>query len=131
MSEENVEVVRRMYDAFHGGDAEGALASFDADVFVDATRRLDGGITRGREELRRSITQWIGTFEAYHEEIEEIRDLGDVVFVVLTQRGRGKGSGVEVEARFALLYEVRDGRITSLVVYPKPADALTAAGQSD
>jgi ketosteroid isomerase-like protein len=29
MSEENVEVVRRMYNAFHGGDIDGALSHFD------------------------------------------------------------------------------------------------------
>jgi ketosteroid isomerase-like protein len=131
MSEENVEVVRRMYEAFHGGDFEGALAYFDADVFADQSRRLGGGISRGREELRQSLAEWIGTFEAYREEIEEIRGLGNLVFAALTQHGRGKGSGVEVQTRFALLYEVCDGKITSLVMYPNPVEALGAGGLSD
>jgi ketosteroid isomerase-like protein len=51
MSQENVEVVRRMYEAFHSGDAEGALAHFDPEVVVDATMRVDAGIGHGREEL--------------------------------------------------------------------------------
>lgn len=34
VSQENVNVVRRMYDAFDAGDANAALAYFDADVVI-------------------------------------------------------------------------------------------------
>ena len=97
MSEENVELVRRMYEAYHGGDAEGALAHFDPEVVADHSGRLGGEIGHGREGLRRIITEWVGTFEEFREEVVEIRDLGRFVYVVATQRGRGKGSGVDVE----------------------------------
>jgi ketosteroid isomerase-like protein len=57
MSQENVEVVRRMYDAFHSGDADGALAHFDPNVVVDASRaRPDGGRGQGREQLNAIVT---------------------------------------------------------------------------
>jgi len=59
MSQENVEVVRRMYEAFHSGDAEGALAHFDPEVVVDATMRVDAGIGHGREELSAIISRWL------------------------------------------------------------------------
>jgi ketosteroid isomerase-like protein len=128
MSQENVEVVKRMYQAFHGGDAEGALAHFDPDVLVDASRRVDGGIGHGREELNAIISRWLGAWEEWREEIEEIRDLGNQVLVVATQHGRGKGSGVEVENRYALLYGVEGDSISAMTVYPTPAEALEAAG---
>jgi ketosteroid isomerase-like protein len=101
MSEENVEVVRRMYEAFHGGDGEGALAFFDQDVVVEPHGRVDAGIGRGQEALNRIITTWVGTFDEWREEIDDVRDLGDQVFVAATQRGRGKGSGVEIETHYA------------------------------
>jgi ketosteroid isomerase-like protein len=44
MTQENVEIVRRMYDAFYSGDADGALAHFDPEVVVDASK----GRPRGR-----------------------------------------------------------------------------------
>jgi ketosteroid isomerase-like protein len=44
------------------------------------------------------------------------------------QHGRGKGSGVEVEARYALLYDVHGGKITRLAMYADQAQALEAAG---
>jgi ketosteroid isomerase-like protein len=129
MSEQNVEIVRRMYDAFHRGDAEGALAHFAPDVLVDASRaRPDGGKGQGREQLNTIVTAWMGAWDEWREEIEEMRDLGSEVLILSVQHGRGKGSGVEVEARYALLYEVQGGKITRLDMYKEPAEALEAAG---
>jgi len=128
MSQENVEVVRRMYEAFHSGDAEGALAHFDPDVVVDATMRVDAGIGHGREELYAIIGRWLGAFDEWREEIEEMRDLGSQVCVIATQHGRGKGSGIETETRYAVLYELHVSQITRMTLYPGPAEALKAVG---
>lgn len=131
MSEQNVELVRRMYKAFHAGDAEGALACFDDEVVVDASRRVDAGIGHGRDELSDIIAKWVGTFDDWREEIAEIRDLGSQVYVLATQFGRGKGSGVEVELTYAVLYEVKGDRITQMTIYMDPAEALEAAGVAE
>jgi hypothetical protein len=50
------------------------------------------------------------------------------VFVVSTQYGRGKDSGIDTETRYALLYEVHGSQITRMTMYPGPAEALEAAG---
>jgi ketosteroid isomerase-like protein len=126
MSQGDAEIVRRMYAAFHGGDIEAALAHFDADVILDATRRLDGGLERGPEKLAKTIGRWTSAFDDWREEIEEVRDLGDRVCVVLTQHGRGKGSGIEIATRYAAVYEVSAGKITSVTLYVDPAEALPA-----
>jgi ketosteroid isomerase-like protein len=128
MSQEDVKVVRRMYEAFHGGDADGALTYFDPDVVVDASRRVDGATGRGRHELAAIITEWVGAFEEWREEIEEIRDHGNQVYVVATQAGRGKGSGIEIETRYALVYEIRSDKITQMTIYLDPTEALEAMG---
>jgi ketosteroid isomerase-like protein len=128
MSAQAVEVVRRMYEAWHAGDAEGALSCFHPEVVVDPRPRMDSGIVHGREELVRIIGEWVGEFDDWREEIDEIRDLGSQVYVVATQRGRGKGSGIEIETRYALLYEVQAGQITRMTMFHEPAEALAAAG---
>lgn len=128
MPESNVELVRRMYEWFYAGDAEATLACFDPDVVVDASRRVDGGIGRGRDELNAIIGRWLGAFDEWREEIEEMRGLGNRVFVVATQHGRGKGSGVEVENRYAVVYEVEGGKITRMTLYRDPGEALEVAG---
>jgi ketosteroid isomerase-like protein len=51
--------------------------------------------------------------------------------VVATQYGRGKGSGVDVETTYAVLYEIQDGKVTAVVAHPSREDALDAAGLSE
>ena len=131
MSRENVEVVRRMYDAFHSFDAETALAHFDPDVVFDVSARPDGGTGRGREALSRAIFQWVAAFDDWREEIEELRVAGDLVYVRAVQRGRGKGSGLDIDALYAVVYEVKRGTIVRMTLYADPADALEAVGLSE
>ena len=130
MSQANVVIVRRMYEAFQAGDAERALAHFDQDVLVEATGRVDTGAGRGPEAVSSLVGSWVGAFDEWSEEIEEMRDLGDQVCVVATQRGRGKETGLPVEYRYAVLYEIRGGRITHMTLHPDTETALEAAAAS-
>jgi ketosteroid isomerase-like protein len=131
MSQESVEVVRRMYEARDGGDAESVLACFDPEVVLDARVRMDSGIVHGREEMGRVIGEWVGAFDDWLEEIHEIRDLGSHVYVVATQRGHAKASGIEVESRYALLYQVEGGQITRMALFDDEAEALAAAAAQE
>jgi hypothetical protein len=72
-----------------------------------------------------------GSLEGWRETIEEIRDLGSQVCVVTTQHGRGRGSGVEVEDRYVVLYEIEGDTISSLTLYATAVEALEAAGLRD
>lgn len=119
-------MVRQMYDAFHSGDVEGAIAHFAPDVEVDARDHPDAQAGRGHQALVRIIGSWVAAFDEWSEEIEEIRDLGDHVLVAAKQRGRGKETGVETELRYALLYEVEDGKISSMTFHSDVAEALEA-----
>ena len=57
------------------------------------------------------FADWFATFDAVIEfEIEEARQLGDMVFLSATHHGRGRTSGAEVHGHTAYLYGVRDGR---------------------
>ena len=128
MSQENVEVVQRMYEAFGRGDIDAVRSAFDPEVVIDATHRVDGRIGHGREELIAIVSEWLGAWEEWHEEIEEMRDLGDRVLVVSTQRGHGKGSGIAWENRFAMLFDVANGSITRWTVYDDVGEAVRATG---
>jgi ketosteroid isomerase-like protein len=62
MSQENVELVRRVFQAFNEGDLDRLLAMYADDV----ERRLIGGFTaltgddvKGRDALRLSLMDWI------------------------------------------------------------------------
>jgi ketosteroid isomerase-like protein len=128
MSQANVELIQRMYEAFRRGDFDGALAYFDPEVEVDASMRVDEGIGRGRNAVNTVVGRWLAAWDEWREEIEEMLDLGNRVLVISTQHGRAKGSGIEVETRYAVLYETGGDKITRMVLYSGPEAALEAAG---
>jgi ketosteroid isomerase-like protein len=130
MSQENVELVKRMMALFHAGDAEGALACFSKDTVVEAPVRPDFTGGRGREAVSTLVGGWVGSWEDWSEEIHEVRDLGDRVMVISTQRGRAKSTGIEIAMQYALLYEVRSGELSAMGLYGSPEEALAAAGLS-
>ena len=126
-----MELVKRMLALFHAGDGEGALACFSPDVLTETPGRPDVTGGRGREALGALIGSWVESWEDWSEEINEVRDLGDRVMVISTQRGRGKDTGIDVSLQYAALYEVRDGEISRMGLYDGPDEALQAAGLSE
>jgi uncharacterized protein len=131
MSQENVGVVERMYEGFRRGDAEAALSYLDPDVVIDASHRVDGRVGSGKDEVGTILGEWLGTWEDWEQEVQEIRDLGERVLVIETQRGRGKGSGIAWEGRFGMLYELREGKVIRWTIYDDLGQALEAVGLSE
>ena len=136
MSQENVELVGRMYEALNRGDVEGALALADPPPefeFVPSGVLIPdlSGIQRGPEGLRRLMEAFFSEFDALHAEVHELVDAGDQVFSSFTLQGRGKQSGVETTFDGWLVWTVRDGRIARLLGFTDRDPALEAAGLSE
>jgi ketosteroid isomerase-like protein len=130
MSREDIEVVRAAFEAYTAGDGERALDYFHPDGQLDLSIRGDVGVATGRQKIRESTTEWVESWDDYTEDLEEIRDLGGVLLAVTTQRGRGKGSGIEISNQWGFLVEVRDGLIASVTGYRDVDSALAAASAS-
>ena len=131
MSQEAIEVVRKHIEAYQRDDVPGALAFLDADVIADTgdARGDGGGRSHGHEGVVREVRRWMGAFEDFTFEVEQITDLGGgTVVVVVTERGRGKGSGVLVERTAAALYNVLGGKIVRITGFRTEREALEAAG---
>ena len=64
--------------------------------------------------------------------MDRLTDLGSgAVHAVVTETGRGKGSGVPVERHFAALYTLIDAKITRITFFPSESQALEAVGLSE
>ena len=135
MSEENVEIVRQVNEAFQRsleGDDPGA--AFDTGLLADdwewvLQNPFEGkSVWRGRQEYVEFLRAWTGEFEHFSIRFEQLIDAGDDrVVIIYRQRGTGKGSGVPIDLHGAMISELRDGRVTRTTHYPDPADALEAA----
>ena len=131
MSQENVEVVRDQFAATNERDFPRAMSHYaeDVELVVDPDAFLERGTFKGRDAVGRWFANWFTTFEpGYHFDIEEARDLGDVVLLVASHHGRGRASGVEVHGQTGYLYRLRGGKIVRVELYPGRAEALEAAG---
>jgi ketosteroid isomerase-like protein len=131
MSQENVEVVRDLFAATNERDFPRAMSHYAEDVELVANPEafLERGTFKGRDAVGQWLGNWFKTFEpGYHFEIEEARDLGDVVFLSATCYGRGRASGVEVHGHTGFLYRLRGEKIVRVELYPSRSEALEAAG---
>lgn len=131
MSSENVEVVRRVYDAAARRDSETVLSLYHPDVELDSTRlRVDAAaLYRGHDGLRTFFREWNEAWESIDYEVEELIDAGTKQVVsVVTRHGRGRSSGVEVAVRVALLWTVREGKVIRVIWFRTRDEALAAAG---
>jgi ketosteroid isomerase-like protein len=129
MSGENVEVVRGSIEAFRAGDYERALEALDPEIEYDLTHFPEGKVYRGHHGVREAFRIWMGAFEAYRQELDELIDAGeDEVIAVVREFGRGKGSGVETERSTAGVWTLRDRKAIKIRFYETKAAALEAVG---
>ena len=128
MSEENVETVRRIYDAFAEGDFARALEEGEPDFeWIPPEQDIQGPV-QGLENLRRFLEDQNEAFEDFRVEAEELKVRGDQVLAFIRVSGRGRGSGVEFDIRAANLWTFRGGRLIRGQVFPDRRKALEAAG---
>jgi ketosteroid isomerase-like protein len=144
MSQENVEAIRRLLpgpevdlaqavrddDMWAAGSQAWAAVThpgFETTIQVPSTRTKYVGV----EGLRDAWLDWVGPWESYYTEIEELIDAGDAVVALVRDRARRKGVGADVELVGSNVSVFRDGKILRIGFYARRADALEAAGLSE
>ena len=133
MSEENVETVRRAWDAWLGDDLDALFACFDADTVYDLKhfREWPDHTYRGIDGVRHFLTEWLSLWTDSEAGVDQILAAPDDRVVVLTrQRGKGRESGLPMSMEWAQLISVRNGKITRVDAYDDRQEALEAAGLS-
>jgi ketosteroid isomerase-like protein len=136
VSKENVEIVRRVYEAAARRDAATVLALYDPEVELDPSRLGVagfaggvGGVYRGHEGLRSFFREWHEAWGDIEYDFEELIDAGgEHVISVGTRRARGRASGAEVEGPFALVWTLREGKVVRVVWFLTRTKAVEAAG---
>ena len=130
MSQENVKALQSVYARWAVGDFW-TPEIFHPDVEVLWARPMPDAkrTARGLPELAAGMRNYLAAWDDARWEADEfIAVQGGRVLVLLTARGRGKGSSVDVQARWAQLWTFHEGKAIRLEGFVDQAEALKAAG---
>ena len=155
MSQENVEIVRRLYEAFETRDNVSPFEFYDPEIewYPGVPDVGFEPVYRGHDGVREFWRSFLASWESIEFRLDELIDAGDEVVALIwevwtewrvtaerfidvgdkvvtieTIRGRGRGSGVETEGRYASIWTLQHGRVTRVEVGLDPQEALKAVG---
>ena len=129
MSQENVEVVRDVYERWSQGDFRTSLDVLDPLVlFVLRPDFPDAGTYLGPERVAEYTRGFLEPWTRITIEAKEIIDAGDSVIVAVLQCGVGGASGVATEFRYFHVWSFRGRKVIRLENFRERAEAEEAVG---
>lgn len=135
MSQENVDLVRSVYEAYDRGDSTAVFAAYDPDIewhvrgLASAELGFDP-VYVGHDGVRAFWRLWLSAWETTSFEYDEFIDAGEHVVVVQSQRNRGRTSGIELEWNsYAQVWTIREAKVMRVEFLRTRAEALAAVGQ--
>jgi ketosteroid isomerase-like protein len=136
MSEENVELVRRTYEAaYEAGsqaDYDAVVSYFHPEIEFHAYPRSPGvGVYHGKQALREYLENVWERYERGRIEVEELLDAGDQVVAVITLHAVPKRGQNEITVHIVEVFTIRDGLLAERRAYSTRNEALEAAGLSE
>jgi ketosteroid isomerase-like protein len=130
VSQENVEIVRGIYDDFARHDNNAPFTVYAPDVVWDLREAAVDVATvyHGHDGVRTAFRNWLAPFRDFKFLPNEMRASPDDVLVTVNEHGIGRASGVVVDRCHYALWTLRGGKVVSMRVYLDHAEALKAVG---
>ena len=130
MSKANVARAREIFELFNSGEIDAWLDVLHPEIaWHTRVDEPDAGVYRGRDGLRSLIKLWLEQFEQLRCEGMEYIDAGDWVLVPCRLRGRGRGSGIEIDEPYVFAHHFGpDGRSFECFEYRTVEEAHAAIG---
>ena len=133
MSQENVEIVKRVWEAWHRDDLDACLDLLDPDVelhtAIEPSFEGTEGVSRGHDGFRAIWASSRGeAFQRVEVRWDEFRDLGESVLALGELKIIGQTSQVELTTEVVQLLTFRGGKIASSRDFLSHAEGLKAAG---
>lgn len=123
MSEENVELVRRIYERWDRNESVRDLVAADLE-YVNPDYAVEPGTRIGRRALG-SVRE---TYPDFTIHVDRYVDAGDRVVVLARYTASGGGSGVELEGNQGYVWTIENGLAVRFEWFLSHDEALEAAG---
>lgn len=129
MAEDNVEIVKRGFEALHrdGIDAMIDLLDPEFEATVPPELSVEPDTYRGHEGMRRYFAAFEGLDEVRFEFVDAV-GAGDKVVATMRLRAKGTDTGIEVEQLAYQVWTVRNGKAVRVEAFADKSAALEAAG---
>src|SRR4029450_2843381 len=115
MSQENVEIVGRIYDAWATGDFRAGVVHLDRHVVpVIGPDFPEFGVFVGPDGIRQYMRRFLDQWEELTIEAKELRPVRDTAIARIVQHGKGRASGIEGDVTYFQLFTFRGGRIVRM-----------------
>jgi ketosteroid isomerase-like protein len=134
MSDENVEVVRRVMRRFAEGNVDAALADVHPQATLDwsNSNAPDRGVYTGHAGWRTFLEARDEVLaDRQFDSVELLAPSDDTVILVGRVQERGRASGIEVESRGAAVWTLSEGKVIRFAIYQSSAEALRAVGLAE
>ena len=129
MSQDTVEIVRRMAEAFNTDGLDAARRYYHAEIeWHEDPSFPESGVYRGIEAVIAYNQQFLREFEEIRYEGEPVASAGEHLVSNMRITGRGKSSGARFELSAWWAFTVRDGRVVRVYAYLDKDAALEAVG---
>jgi ketosteroid isomerase-like protein len=130
MSQDNVEIVRGIYERWARGDFRAGVELYDPYIlFVLQPEFPDAGAYIGPEEIRKYMRDdFLADLEGASIAGEEFLDAGNSVVVRVNQSATGAGSGAPVAMRYYQVWTFRGRSVIRIESIREREDAMLAAG---
>lgn len=103
------DLIRGIIDRWNSGDA--ALDRLHSQIVWDASDFPDGQVYRGHEGVARFVQRWVGSWDEYRIELEDLFETGDRVVALVRELGRSRTADLEVALDSMLVFWVEDGLV--------------------
>lgn len=132
MSQENVALIQGLYAAFKAGDVPDVLARMSPDIVWNEAENFpyaDGNPYRGPEAILTGVFARLGTeWDGFAAVPAEFLDAGDHVVVLGRYHGSCKATGRALDAQFAHVFRIADGKAVAFQQYTDTLQAARVTG---
>ena len=125
----DAEIVRQAHDALNRGDIDALTSICDPGFRLDMSERvLNPAVYEGHEGIRRFYDEVSDVWKSFSWEPLEIKELEHGTVALIHSKGVGRGSGLELDRRAAMVWRVEGDRALSLTFYRDSGMALDPSG---
>jgi ketosteroid isomerase-like protein len=134
MSQDNVNLVKSLYQAFARADVPYIISKLDPQVVWNEAENFvyaDRNPYIGPQAVLEGVFGRIGSeWDGFSATPEEVLDAGDTIVSLGRYRGKYKGTGSSVNAQFVHVFKFRGGTVVTFQQYTDTAQFLGAVGRS-